>query len=111
MTYGLPQRTGYQPTRYELAVAHPDGRRFLLGYTVRRSRNSLFEFAQRNALALLRLTGDETIRFAKRTAEGATMGAWHINWTGRTQRQAASEGRLLLVQEAVRRLFVQGAVR
>lgn len=85
-------------TLYELAVSHPDGRRFLLGYTVGRSRSTLFRWTSKHGPALVAICGTDDIRFARRASDGATMGEWTINWTGRTERQAAA-GQLPVISD------------
>ncbi len=76
-------------TRYELAIRHPDGRCYLVSYSDRKSRDAIFHSvaAESRATRLIELTGDPQIRFGKRVADGATMGEWTVNFTGRTQRE------------------------
>ena len=88
------QRLHRQPTRYELAAIHSDGRRVLLAYAMRRSRSSLWNIVTDDTRrdALIVLVGGTSITFAKRAADGATMGDWRIVWTGRTKRDAVLSG-------------------
>jgi len=79
-------RTGAR-TLYELAAQNGD-RRILLAYCSNRGRRTVWEVARKHAERLVALTGAENIEFAKRASDGATMGAWRIRWTGRTQREA-----------------------
>ena len=81
------------PTRYELAAVHPDGRRILVGYTVRKGRRSLLGAVRQRAEVLAALCGPE-IAFGARVSDGATIGPWRIRYTGRTQREAVSCGEL-----------------
>src|SRR3990167_3909294 len=81
-------------TLYELAVWHADGRKYLIAYTNRRVRDALFNAVCNRAEHMRRITGEASITFAKRAQDGATMGEWKVNWTGRTQRDACSHGEL-----------------
>lgn len=78
----------YHSTRYELTISHPDGRRYLVAYTPRKNRAGIFDAISEATRGpwLVAKTGDQDIHFAKRVADGATMGEWTINFTGRTQR-------------------------
>lgn len=80
-------------TRYEI-VATKDGQKILAGYTARRGRRGLLGMLSMHAAAWTALTGDNAIQFAKRTADGGTMGGWKINFSGRTQREAILGGEL-----------------
>jgi hypothetical protein len=80
-------------TLYELAIENGDTR-YLLMYCSNRCRRTILEVAQKHCAALIRLTGDQGINWLDKAAGGATMGAWRIRWTGRTQRDAASTGKL-----------------
>jgi hypothetical protein len=81
-------------TRYELVASHPDGRRFLVAYCGRKNRQGLFSAVAGRAAAMTALTGDESIHFGKRAADGGTMGEWTIRFSGRTQRDCYLEGEL-----------------
>jgi hypothetical protein len=76
-------------TLYELAAENGD-QRYLIMYTSNKSRRMLLDCAREHGERLVPLTGHENIVFAKRAADGATMGEWRIRWTGRTQREAVS---------------------
>lgn len=81
-------------TKYELAATNnTTGEKVLVGYT-RKGRNGLFASITRHADAAVRFFGCEAITFAKRAADGATMGEWSIKFSGRTQRDAIIEGEL-----------------
>ncbi len=88
------ERLRRQPTRYELAATHPDGRRVLLAYSMRKSRSSMWNIVTEDTRreALIALVGGRSITFADRAADGATMGDWRIVWTGRTRRDAVISG-------------------
>lgn len=83
-----------RPTRYELAATHADGRKVLIAYSPRRNRQGLLAAARERGELLVKLAGTDSITFAKLAAGGATMGAWSIKYTGRTQREAYTEGEL-----------------
>lgn len=86
----------YVPTRYELAISR-GSENYLVLYCGRKTRQSLYKCCVQKAEALARLAGTSTLHFAKRVADGATMGDWAIKFTGRTQRQAEQEGELPFV--------------
>lgn len=87
-------------TAYELAMSRtlPDGTKDarLVAYTPRRNRNGLFDACcdKRRVDYLMKLTGSDNLRFGKRVVDGATMGEWTVNFSGRTQREAIIEGEL-----------------
>jgi len=91
------ERLANRPTRYELAVKHTDGREYLLSYCFRKTRRTILNIAYKFGPELVKLTGTEDITFAKKATAGATMGEWKIVWTGRTQRNAYSEGELTFI--------------
>ncbi len=86
-------------TLYELVVSHPDGRRVLLGYADRHSRNMLLRMARKHGQRLADLTGEEQLTFAKFSRDGARIGEWSIKWTSRTQREAIIEGELPFIAD------------
>lgn len=73
-------------TRYEL-VATDGTRTVLAGYT-RKGRRGLLSMLAAHANDWEALTGDTGLTWAKKAADGATMGAWKIKFSGRTQRDA-----------------------
>jgi hypothetical protein len=87
------ERIRNRATLYELAISRGD-ETFLVAYCQRKSRDAIFKAVAKDGRRekLVALTGDEEIRFAKRTADGATMGAWAIRFTGRTEREAIASG-------------------
>ncbi len=83
-------------TRYELAAVHTEnGKRVLIGYT-QKTRPGLFKMVEKNAVDAVRLLADgvDLIHFEKRAADGAKMGKWSIQFTGRTQRESIIAGEL-----------------
>lgn len=79
---------------YELALTHPDGRRVLLAYTDGKSRTAVLKAIRRRGPAVVSLTGSESVTFARKAADGATIGEWSVNHTGRTEREAITDGPL-----------------
>jgi hypothetical protein len=94
------QRLQNRHTLYELVASHPDGRRFLVAYCGRRGRRGIFTALAGRAAAMTALTGDDGIKFAARAADGGTMGAWTIRFSGRTQRECYIAGELEYVAAA-----------
>lgn len=92
-----------RPTAYELAVTHPDGRSYLVRYTARKSRDGLYDCMVNAADEINALVSNggapEYFEFAKRAADGATMGAWAIRFTGRTQRDCICNGELPFIED------------
>lgn len=82
-------------TLYELAIVR-GAERYRVCYSARKSRDGMFDAVTSDGRAelLVAFTGSEDIKFAKRAADGGTMGEWSVIWTGRTERQAISEGEL-----------------
>ena len=79
-----------RPTKYEL-VATNGVRRVLVCYAHRTGRRGLWDAicsSESRCKAVIALTGEENISFAKRAADGAVMGGWTIRFSGRTQRDA-----------------------
>lgn len=89
-------------TRYELVATSRD-RKVLIGYTTRTNRRGIDALVceENRVHAIVKLTGTETIHFAKRAADGATMGDWTIRFSGRTQRECYIEGELAYVCDIV----------
>lgn len=86
------ERLHNRQTRYELIAQHPDGRKLLVRYC-RQGRRGLWDaITKDDGTQLCRVLGADHIHFAKRAADGGTMGAWTIRFSGRTQRQAIIEG-------------------
>ena len=81
-------------TCYELAIRHADGRTYLLAYCGSKSRETVFRIARKHGTRIVEVTGVDQIFFAKRSADGAIVGDWRIVWTGRTERDAITNGEL-----------------
>ena len=87
-------------TRYELAMTR-GGQRLLVCYTSARGRRGILDAVRSRVSAMTWRTGVDHIEFAKRAADGATMGEWSINFTGRTQREAYVSGALEYCQSGM----------
>jgi hypothetical protein len=74
-------------TLYELAIENGN-RRILLAYCSNRGRRTVLDVMRKHGETLTQLAGTDTMNFAKRSGDGATIGAWRVFWTGRTQREA-----------------------
>lgn len=84
------------PTRYEIEARHPDGTRFYIGETARLSRIGLLKVMQAQGdaiVAALAIGEDDQIAFgAKPKAYATTSNGWWVGFTGRTSKDAATEG-------------------
>lgn len=80
-------------TLYEL-VAERDGRRILVAYCQSRTRRGLYNALSNRLDHIQRVIGTKAIDWADRARDGATMGAWRVWWTGRTERDARASGTL-----------------
>lgn len=84
-------------TRYEITAVHPDGRKWLVGYTPRKSRPGLLA-AMRNVAAPLMNKlpiGDaDKIEWGTKPLPWASVSGFKIAFTGRTQLDAQREGEL-----------------
>lgn len=84
------------PTRYEL-VAEKGDERILIAYSMRTGRRALLTAAQKHGhalLAMMKLDDNTKFEFLKPAAKGAKVGDWTIRFSGRTQRDAISNGEL-----------------
>jgi hypothetical protein len=90
-------------TLYELAMIRGE-ERILIAYSQRKGRRDIFKAvaADHRVRQVTARTGTDQIDFAKRTADGATMGGWAIRFTGRTQRDAIIEGELPYIGDEAR---------
>ena len=89
-----------EPTRYEITARHADGRELLVVYTSQKSRNGLLKAIRGNASVLF----PEDALFYGLSAKPlphVTCCNWIIGFSGRTQRQAYSEGERPFVLESV----------
>ena len=87
-------RRAAEPTYYEIAVEHQDGRRFLLCYSTRKSAAALARIIRRRWDQVIALTGVAQWFPAERAAGGYQAGGWLIRYSGRTLHQTKSEGEL-----------------
>ena len=95
----------YHRTRYEIAATHPDGRRLLIAYTPRVSRHGLLAAMRHNAGAVIAVLGigdADTITWGTQPRPHAITCGWRVEFTGRTQRDARSEGELPFVCDAAK---------
>lgn len=86
-----------EPTRYELVLTTPSGRKFLVSYTARKTRRGIFAAIsdrRENILAILKDEPGDVLNSACRwdkgtlhLGEGCTVG-----FSGRTQRDVAAAG-------------------
>jgi len=74
-------------TRYEVAAIGPAGERVVVGYTARKSRHGLLATMQARGEELLALCGTDDV-MVRRAPLHALIGAWRIQFTGRTERDA-----------------------
>lgn len=105
MTATLEQRLArlkHYSTRYELIAEHPDGRRYLVIYTTRRSRAGLQDglLARLEDGSLDRVIGTREMTYGRRAADGVTMGDWRVRFSGRTQRECYIQGELTFLADA-----------
>ena len=83
-------------TCYEIAAIQGE-RRILIAYAAMHSRHGLLKACQNRGqmiIAALGIGESDLLMPAKRAAEGFTVGAWSIRFTGRTERDAIQEGEL-----------------
>ena len=86
-----------EPTRYELVLVTPSGRKFLVAYTARKTRPGIHDAIGKRRESILAILKDEpgdvlnsACRYEKGTlhlAPGCTIG-----FSGRTQRDVATAG-------------------
>ena len=86
----------HQPTRYEIVLTLADGRRMLVGYTPRKSRDGMLGAVQRVGRAILSHMPDLTDEHRMTWKRGGfDMGnGARVAWSGRTQRDALQHGPL-----------------
>lgn len=88
-----------RPTKYELAITHPNGSSYLIRYTNRRNRTGMWDCLYQVAQAITDLTGTDYVDPAWLVKDGATVGEWTIHFTGRTQRDAIINGELEFIED------------
>jgi hypothetical protein len=78
----------YCRTRYEVELI-AGGNRRIIGYTARKTRDALYEYARQHGDEILRVLGDpENIWFTHRTDEIVINDEVTVRFTGRTERDA-----------------------
>ena len=86
----------YYGTAYEVCLWHPDGRRYLIGYVGRRNRLGIVKALQRvgeRVLAITNMSEDDRFAFDKGGKQAQlTATGWRFGITGRTERDAISQG-------------------
>jgi hypothetical protein len=91
-------------TAYEVAAVK-DGQRILILYTIHKSRHGLLSACRKYGEDVVKVLGireTDMLIPAKRAADGFTLGAWSVRFTGRTQREAIIEGELPFVCDIAR---------
>jgi hypothetical protein len=86
-----------EPTRYELVLTTPSGRKFLLSYTARQTLPGVYDAInqrRQNILAILKDEPGDVLNSACRYEKGALhLGdGCSIGFSGRTQRDVAAAG-------------------
>ena len=75
-----------EPTRYEVILRHGDAIN-ILGYTARRSTRGLEPYITANVDRMLAIVGEGCP--VRRERAGFTIGALRVEFSGRTEREAA----------------------
>lgn len=76
-------------TLYEIIIEKGE-ERYLVQYASK-SRNAILRGLRRHGEAIAARFGD-TVTFARRSADGAYVGDWHVRYSGRTEREAIIAG-------------------
>lgn len=87
-------------TRYEVAAIHTDGRRFLVGYTARKSLQGLLAVVQSNGSKvcdLIELGATDEADIARSAGGKISFKNWTVRFSGRTVKDARNEGELLVI--------------
>lgn len=99
------ERLHNRATRYEVVAEHQDGRRYLVGYTSRPSRQGIAAIIRQNAEHVVRklaLPADAEFTISGKGRFGHVFtvpGGWSMRLTGRTQRDAIIGGELEFVAD------------
>ena len=83
------------PTRYEIVAEHAEGKRYLVGYTARKSRYGLLRAMQNVGNALIeqcQIGESDKISWHTRPHPHCFTSGWCIGFTGRTQRDTILTG-------------------
>lgn len=89
-------------TTYEIAAEHADGRRLLIVYANRKTKQKLIEMVRERYDTIATATGHYADRVENITGgayPACTYGPWRIRYTGRTRLQAIAEGPLPFASE------------
>jgi hypothetical protein len=93
-----------EPTRYEVALVNAtSGRKILVRYTAGKSGRDLISQMQDAAERIVKITGANEWKFVdrKKRLAGIEIGPdWKLVFTGRTQRDARSEGEIEWIGDA-----------
>lgn len=84
-----------QPTRYEIALNHTDGRAYLVSYAERRSLRGLIAAVSARAESIRKVSGlppTALFNFGTKPRAFAKHGEWTIAFTGRTEREIKNSG-------------------
>ena len=102
--------TSLDPTRYEVTARHVDGRVFLVCYTPSTSRRGLFSAIEGKIKSLGAIIGaPESWSWCVMKAKAdrfhsvVVNGEWVITFSGRTQRDANTTGKLPFVADVARK--------
>lgn len=89
------ERLRNHATLYELVMTRGN-ERILIAYSSGKGRTDIWRSvtSDKRVKAIIAKAGTENLTFGKKVVDGAMMGEWKINFTGRTQREAISEGEL-----------------
>ena len=82
------------PTRYEVVASHNDGRRLLMGYTKRKSRDGIASLVASKGPENMQRMGLLSERMFNAPAGALMVEGWTIGFTGRTQREAIQFGEI-----------------
>lgn len=94
-----------RPTAYELVATSGD-RSVLVAYSQSQGRSALLKCLRHREQAVVSLFNegaDPNVTFGKKASDGATVGAWTIRFSGRTQRDAIINGELPYVEDVVQK--------
>jgi hypothetical protein len=91
------------PTRYEIVLTN-GAQAYRIAYTMRRSRHGLIVASRAAFDEIKAISGSANgwVTLGKKAADpiGITDTAWSIRWSGRTQREAISDGELVHITTA-----------
>ena len=85
------ERQQYRSTKYEILAAHNGTTRLVL-YTGGKSRSALIGAVRQRAAELVKFCNAEEFTLGERASDGVQIGDWQIIYSGRTLREAISDG-------------------